>query len=112
LIIINVADIKDDTGHMAGGLLDEALKSRRYDRQSSLAAFITGAAGVLCIVFARADWSHLRQTVMPALAINSILYFAGLIFLTVTFILWLWLRTHDAKRIRYFARMGTLVLAM
>jgi hypothetical protein len=43
---------------MAEGTMDGGLKGGRYDRLLSLTAVITGAIGVLGIVFACLDWSH------------------------------------------------------
>lgn len=86
---------------MTEGATDGGLKGGRYDRLLSLAALITGAAGVIGVVFACLDWSHASLTLMTTPSANLMLFVTGLAFFFVTFLLWLWLRTHDEHRIRY-----------
>jgi hypothetical protein len=62
---------------MAEGAKDDGLKDGRFDRLLSLTAVITGAAGVLSIVFACFDWSHTNLTVTFPSA-NLLLFMTGL----------------------------------
>jgi hypothetical protein len=87
--------------HMTEGATDGGLKGGRYDRLLSMAALITGAAGVIGVIFACLDWSHASLTLMKTPSANLLLFVTGLAFFFITLLLRLWLRTHDKRRIRY-----------
>ena len=98
--------------HMAEGVKVDGLNDGRYDRLLSLTAMITGAVAVIGIVFACLDWSHTSLTVLITPLFNLMLFVIGLFFFFVTVLLWLWLRTHDKRRIRYVITRTVYLIAM
>ncbi len=86
------------------------LKGGKYDRPLSLLALITGAAGVLGIIFACLDWNRANLSIMRSHDVNLLLFIFSLTLFFVTFLITLWLRTHDKDRVRYaITRLGSLL---
>ena len=73
---------------------------------------ITGAVAVIGIVFACLDWSHTSLTrVNNSLVQPYAVRDRPVLFLRYV-LLWLWLRTHDKRRIRYVITRIVYLIAM
>lgn len=98
--------------HMAEGVTGDGLKDGRYDRLLSLTVLITGAVGVIGIVFACLDWSHSSLTLLRSPSFNLLLFVLSLASFFATYLTGLWLLTHDRRRIRNTVAHAAFWLAL